>query len=112
MIRYDVVISQIETFGPLLLVAGIFGATLSITDPVGNLMQYFLRRCLGGIIESDLSCIPPNPDRWLADISKINELIATILGLEIMSNLIHNPFGPLSTRVHILLPRTIPQSAS
>jgi hypothetical protein len=45
---------------------------------------------------------PTEPGPTTCEISKIIDFIATILGLEIMSNLIHTPTGPLISMKYIL----------
>ena len=57
---------------------------------------------LGGVIESNLSWIPPNPDQRFCDISPWIILSTLPLGLKIVSNLIHTPPSPHYIRVHIL----------
>jgi hypothetical protein len=48
---------------------------------------------MGGVIESNLSWIPPNPDQPLCNIPPLIILSTLSLGLNIEPNLIHTPWA-------------------
>jgi hypothetical protein len=92
------ILQDFEYFNTLRL--GLY--TLVYRIPLNQLSHYITSCFLDGKIESDLSCIPPNPYQLQFESCVMIDLIHSDLGLQIKSNLIHNPLGPFAL---ILLPK-------
>lgn len=95
---HGTVFTQIETFGPLLLIMGILGTTLSITDPIGNLMRFLCAKF--ALPRHDIHTSIRLPRSSQEPNTGLTDLLSAVRGVNILSGETQPAFKYSSSYLH------------